>query len=176
MCSQTGRDRQETTNFEKFPVFFPKGIDKGGRIWYSKRAVREVSGVLEGRGKRFKRIWKKHLTNGSGCGKIIKLSRGRGWKRVKGWKKLWKSWKKHLTKESWCDKITKLSEAESGASKVLKKLWKKYLTSSKKCGKIKNVPPPRRRRVPCKLNNVTNEKHQSSMSEKDMDKEAARRG
>ena len=31
-------------------------------------------------------------------------------------------------------------------------------------------------RVPCKLNNVTNEKHQSSKSEKTKDKEAVSRG
>ena len=46
---------------EKTQIFFKKGSDKGGRIWYSKRAVREGSGVLEGRGKKVQKNLKKAL-------------------------------------------------------------------------------------------------------------------
>ena len=58
--------------------------------------------------------------------------------------------------------------------KNFEKSRKKYLTNRKTCGKIVNVPRQSQERsgagrVPCKLNNVTNEKHQSSMSEEDMD-------
>ncbi len=44
------------------------------------------------------------------------------------------------------------------SAKEAKKL-KKHLTNAAGCGKITNVPP--KGRVPCKLNNVTNEKHQT---------------
>ena len=42
--------------------------------------------------------------------------------------------------------------------KSLKKARKKFLTKRAECGKIKTRRT--KRRVPCKLNNVTNEKHQ----------------
>ena len=41
----------------------------------------------------------------------------------------------------------------------MKELEKKYLTNRSECAKIANVPPLER--VPCKLNNVTNETHQT---------------
>ncbi len=51
--------------------------------------------------------------------------------------------------------------------KDFEKSRKKYLTNGRACGKIVNVPRQSGAgRVPCKLNNVTNEKHQSSASEK----------
>ena len=43
--------------------------------------------------------------------------------------------------------------------KDLKKIRKKFLTKARGCAKIATVPPMRR--APCKLNNVTNEKHQT---------------
>ena len=52
--------------------------------------------------------------------------------------------------------------ANESAEKLRKKL-KKYLTNRNESARINDVPPLRRTgRVPCKLNNVTNEKHQSS--------------
>ena len=49
--------------------------------------------------------------------------------------------------------------------KDFEKSRKKYLTKLRSCGKIVNVPRQSGAgRVPCKLNNVTNEKHQSSTS------------
>ena len=48
-----------------------------------------------------------------------------------------------------------------GLEKKLKNFWKKFLTKEKRSDIIKNRC--RTRRVPCKLNNVTNTKHQKVM-------------
>ena len=74
-----------------------------------------------------------------------------------------KSWKKGLTSEGRPDTIYRLSRAdprrEPRTKKKFEKTWKKFLTNAERCGKIATVPPMRR--APCKLNNVTNEKHQT---------------
>ncbi len=58
--------------------------------------------------------------------------------------------------------------------KGCEKKAKKHLTNAAGCGKITNVPP--KRRVPCKLNNVTNEKHQNRAALGGTDKENRIRG
>ncbi len=47
------------------------------------------------------------------------------------------------------------------SEKELEKSSKRGLTKAKRCGKI--IPAAEERRVPCKLNNVTNTKHQKEM-------------
>ena len=78
-------------------------------------------------------------------------------------KRLEKSWKKGLTSEGEPDIVYRLSQAESSDEsrerKKFEKTWKKFLTNARECAKIVTVPPMRR--APCKLNNVTNEKHQT---------------
>ena len=71
-----------------------------------------------------------------------------------------------MTKARKCGNLIKLSaraapateEAADERTKEFEKTRKKFLTKRTRCGRIKT----RRleRRVPCKLNNVTNEKHQ----------------
>ena len=73
-----------------------------------------------------------------------------------------------MTSSKECGKIAKLSsdsQERAGTKKDFEKSRKKYLTNSREYGKIVNVPRQSGAgRVPCKLNNVTNEKHQSSAS------------
>ena len=77
-----------------------------------------------------------------------------------------KIWKNLLTKDDAGDIISKLS-ARAGAPQNRqvqgqKKVWKnqkKFLTKDQSCGMI--IPAAEsERRAPCKLNNVTNTKHQ----------------
>ena len=77
-------------------------------------------------------------------------------------KRLEKSWKKGLTSEGEPDIIYRLSQTglrREARTKKFEKTWKKFLTNARECVKIATVPPMRR--APCKLNNVTNEKHQT---------------
>ena len=119
--------------------------------------------------KKLPKKWKKQLTNGGWSGILSKLSA-----TTARWTGSWKSFqeieKKGLTKRASSGRISKLFEGREIEKRARKKIWKsrkKYLTNDLECAKIANVPPLRRAgRVPCKLNNVTNEKHQSSMSEK----------
>ena len=71
--------------------------------------------------------------------------------------------KKHLTNQKPRDRIAKLNfivrDLNSGSEEIQKN-FKKGLTSRDERARIANVPPMRR--VPCKLNNVTKRKHQSS--------------
>ena len=68
-------------------------------------------------------------------------------------------------------------EQPGGWRQALEELRKKHLTKAERRGKIAYVPPLRRAgRVPCKLNNVTNEKHQSSLSVMDNDEDRCEGG
>ena len=73
--------------------------------------------------------------------------------------------KKPLTKRARRGRIAKLNfivrDPGRRARKKEKKISKKRLTKGEERARIENVPP--RRRVPCKLNNVTKRKHQTEL-------------
>ena len=114
--------------------------------WYYVQALRESGASETGEPSRerknFEKSRKKFLTKADRCGKI--------WNR--------------------CDSNRRLESCEWENKKV-QKTWKKFLTKAWECGKIK----ARRwgeRRAPCKLNNVTNTKHQKDWLFKEVSKEA----
>ena len=64
-----------------------------------------------------------------------------------------------LTNEGVRGILSKLSARATAGLKKSTTFVKKVLTNAKRCGNIYNVP--RLGRVPCKLNNERNEKHQT---------------
>ena len=73
-----------------------------------------------------------------------------------------KKWKKVLTRWGWCGILTELSTRTASVNdetKKFEKTRKKFLTNRIASDILNNVPLMRR--VPCKLNNETNEKHQT---------------
>ena len=92
----------------------------------------------------------------------------RAWKpynKQKRWLKLKKpkkDWKKVLTKGRRFGNLTKLSGSTAGCTTERRKKPKKVVDKWKLI--CYNGLPPIKRRVPCKLNNVTNEKHQTDGS------------
>ena len=83
------------------------------------------------------------------------------WHRQSRSKKTSKKVKKGLDKwgRTWYSKQAIPNRPRAARTKKFEKTWKKFLTNASGCAKIATVPPMRR--APCKLNNVTNEKHQT---------------
>ena len=83
------------------------------------------------------------------------------WHRRSRSKKTSKKVKKGLDKwgRTWYSKQAIPNRLRAARTKKFEKTWKKFLTNASGCAKIVTVPPMRR--APCKLNNVTNEKHQT---------------
>ena len=122
-----------------------KTVDNLGSVWYYKQALdagdkslswarfSKSKASLNERTKNHLTVRKKFLTSELRYGKLIE-SPVRATKEGEACRADRKSWKK------------------------LEKTLKKLLTRSKRCGKI--TPAAAKRCVPCKLNNVTNTKHQ----------------
>ena len=114
-----------------------KRVDKWGRWWYPIKAVCETAvfqtkSEFEWENKNHLTVRKKFLTSELRHGKLIKSP----------------------------VKAANKGDARRADRKSLKvqKTWKKFLTRSKRCGKMNSRRC--KRCVPCKLNNVTNTKHQ----------------
>ena len=94
---------------------------------------------------------KNHLTAATRCGNLNRLP------QMTGKRKFRTSRKKFLTKLPECGKLKKLLLIQNGSG--AKNFWKKFLTNEMKWCTIAMFR--RKRRVPCKLNNVTKRKHQT---------------
>ena len=115
-----------------------KGVDKNGREWYSIKTVRETA---------------------------VATTKYLGWEN----KTTWKVRKKFLTRETRCGNLYE-SPARAARNKgaacragwELKKSFEKLEKSSWQSwnGVVKWTPAAAKRCAPCKLNNVTNTKHQ----------------
>ena len=139
-----GRNSRDSKKWKKIE----KGVDKWRKVWYSNQAVREMRGAADRNLKKFKKTVDKRKTV------CYNLKVAADKRQPSEWKKL----KKLLDKRSrvWYNK--KVAEYSDGPEKV-KKLWKKFLTNGMKSCIIAMFR--RKRRVPCKLNNVTKRKHQT---------------
>ena len=104
-------------------------------------------------------FWKNSKKGVDNCGSVWYSNKAVGaavprWAQLKSFVK--KLWKKCLTKSGGCVKLKKLLRYEM--DRRSKNFWKKFLTSEMKFGIMTMFR--RKRRVPCKLNNVTKRKHQ----------------
>ena len=118
------------------------------RVWHSNQAVREMRGAADRSLKKFKKL----LTSARQCVTIQKLS------LISGNRANEKKLKNFLTNARECDTI-KSCWVQRRTGKNVKNFRKKFLTNGMKSCIIAMFR--RKRRVPCKLNNVTKRKHQT---------------
>ena len=130
--------------------------------------------------KKLRKKWKKVLTNRGGFANISKRSATgqnrsgtQAAQRVRGiesLKKVWKTWKKFLTKRTECGNLIESAARPARDNleerrmkelqKSLKKLEKSSWQSENDVLSLKTAATSSLRCAPCKLNNVTNTKHQ----------------
>ena len=149
---------------------FPAGLWKAlGEKRLRMLARNQTSSALEIRfEKPEKSAWQKipKVISSMSCPRGRRPPRKFSWKK---YEKVWKNLKKCLTKENERGNIIRLSaraakpgeQSANESTNEFEKTWKRCLTKKRRCGKIK----ARRwkRCAPCKLNNVTNTKHQNEL-------------
>ena len=131
-------------------------------------------------GKKPRKKWKKVLTKRSGFANISKRSatgqnrskaqEAQRVREIESLKKVWKTWKKFLTKRTECGNLIESAAkpardnleraANERTQKSLKKLEKSSWQSENDVLSLKPAATSSLRCAPCKLNNVTNTKHQ----------------
>ena len=118
--------------------------------------------------KKLEKRWKKVLTRRGRCDILTELP-ARAVSEKKQIEKVWKRSKKVLDKRKglWYSKsaVNKNGKYKWRNEKKFEKTWKKFLTNDFESDILNNVPLMRR--VPCKLNNETNEKHQKVLKSTD---------